>query len=34
MGNVIYKVGIMQGADGADTSPNVLLQPQYMAKRP
>ena len=33
-GNVLYKVGIMQGADGADTSPLVLLQPQYMAKRP
>jgi hypothetical protein len=34
MGNVLYKVGILQGADGADTSPLVLLQPQFLAKRP
>jgi len=33
-GNVIFKVGILQGADGADTSPLVLFQPQFLAKRP
>jgi hypothetical protein len=33
-GNVLYKVGILQGADGADTTPLVLLQPQFLAKRP
>jgi hypothetical protein len=33
-GNIIYKIGILQGADGADTSPNVIFQPQYLSKRP
>jgi hypothetical protein len=34
MGNVVYKIGILQGADGADTTPVVMLQPQFLAKRP
>jgi hypothetical protein len=34
MGNVLYKVGFLQGADGATTQPLVLLQPQYLARRP
>ena len=33
-GNIIFKIGILQGADGATTSPAVLFQPQYMSKRP
>jgi len=33
-GNVIYLLGILQGADGADTSPLVLFQPQFIAVRP
>jgi hypothetical protein len=34
MGNVVYKIGILQGADGVDLTPVVLLQPQFLAKRP
>jgi hypothetical protein len=33
-GTIIYKIGILQGADGADTTPVVMLQPQFIAKRP
>lgn len=33
-GNVVYILGILQGADGADTSPLVLYQPQFIAVRP
>ncbi|GAF96252.1 unnamed protein product, partial [marine sediment metagenome] len=33
-GNVVYLLGILQGADGADTSPLVLFQPQFIAVRP
>jgi len=33
-GNVVYLIGILQGADGADTSPLVLYQPQFIAVRP
>jgi len=33
-GNVVYVVGILQGADGADTSPLVVYQPQFIAIRP
>jgi hypothetical protein len=33
-GNVVYIVGILQGADGASTSPLVMYQPQFIAVRP
>jgi hypothetical protein len=33
-GNVVFKVGILQGGDGADTTPLVLLQPKLVAVRP
>jgi|GEM_PF-1866315 len=33
-GNVQYIIGILQGADGADTSPLVVYQPQFIAIRP
>ena len=33
-GNVVYKIGILQGGDGADTTPTVIYQPQFLAKRP
>jgi hypothetical protein len=33
-GNIIFKIGILQGADGVDTSPNVVIQPQFLSKRP
>jgi len=33
-GNVVYVIGILQGADGADTSPLVVYQPQFIAVRP
>lgn len=33
-GNIIYKIGILQGADGSTTTPTVLFQPQYLSKRP
>jgi hypothetical protein len=33
-GNVVYIVGILQGADGATTSPLVMYQPQFIAVRP
>ena len=33
-GSVVYKVGILQGADGVDTSPTVVYQPQFLAKKP
>ena len=33
-GNVIFKVGILQGGDGASTTPKVLFQPEFIARRP
>ena len=33
-GNVVYIIGILQGADGADTSPLVVYQPNFVAVRP
>lgn len=32
-GNVVYLLGILQGADGGDTTPLVLFQPQLIAVR-
>jgi len=31
-GNTIFKVGILTGADGVTTTPNVLFQPQFIAQ--
>jgi len=33
-GNVVYVIGILQGADGANTSPLVVYQPQFISVRP
>jgi len=33
-GNVQYVIGILQGADGANTSPLIVFQPQFIAVRP
>lgn len=33
-GNVVYVIGILQGADGVTTSPNVVYQPQFISLRP
>lgn len=33
-GNVIFLVGVLQGADGADTTPDVLFRPQYISRVP
>jgi hypothetical protein len=32
-GSIIFKLGILQGADGADTTPTVLYQPEFIAQR-
>lgn len=32
-GSIIFKLGILQGADGADTTPAVLYQPEFIAQR-
>jgi len=33
-GNVVYVVGILQGADGVTTTPTVVYQPQFISIRP
>lgn len=33
-GEVLFSMGILQGADGADTTPLVLFNPQFLAVRP
>jgi len=33
-GNVVYVIGILQGANGANTSPLVMFQPQFISVRP
>jgi len=33
-GNVVYIIGTLQGGDGADTTPDVLFQPQYLSRIP
>lgn len=33
-GNVVYVIGILQGADGASTTPSVVFQPQYISRIP
>lgn len=33
-GNVIYVIGILQGADGVSTTPPVFFQPQYISRIP
>ena len=33
-GNVIYTIGILVGADGVNTTPNVLTQPRYVSRIP
>lgn len=33
-GNVVFVVGVLQGADGSTTVPEVLIQPQYVSRRP
>jgi hypothetical protein len=33
-GNVRFLLGILQGADGADTTPDVLFSPQYISRIP
>jgi len=33
-GNTIYRIGFLQGADGATTTPAVLFFPQFTAQRP
>jgi len=31
---VIYKIGVLQGADGADTTPTVIFQPEFFSRGP
>jgi hypothetical protein len=33
-GNVVFTVGVLQGADGITIAPSVLIQPQYVSRRP
>lgn len=33
-GEVVFVVGVLQGADGVTTTPSVFLQPQYIARTP
>lgn len=33
-GNVIFLIGVLMGADGATTTPDVLIQPQYVSRIP
>jgi len=33
-GNVVFVIGILQGANGVSTTPNVVYQPQFIAVRP
>jgi len=33
-GSIVYKLGILQGANGVTTTPDVLYQPEFIAQRP
>jgi hypothetical protein len=33
-GNVVFFIGVLQGADGADTTPDVVYQPHYISRIP
>ena len=33
-GHVVMVVGVLQGADGVTTTPDVVIQPQFISRRP
>lgn len=33
-GNIVFIIGVLQGADGVSTTPSVIFQPRYVSRRP